>query len=623
MDNTTPPSKPPRKKDLRSLIWYFIGGLTLLLLVSSLFSETAKSTQISFTEFLNLMNQGQVKEVTLNPNEQVLTALTTTDTQVKAFYVNYPNLLGELQEKNIKINVNPTNSNWFVSLFMQAFLPFLLIAGLWFFIFRQAQGANNQAMSFGKSRAKEQAKGEKPEKTFKDVAGADEALEELAEIVDFLKHPKRYNDIGARIPKGVLLMGPPGTGKTLLAKAVAGEADVPFFNISGSEFVEMFVGVGASRVRDLFSKAKKSQPCIIFVDEIDAVGRQRGAGLGGGHDEREQTLNQLLVEMDGFEKKANVIVIAATNRPDILDPALLRPGRFDRQITVGRPDIKGREAILAVHAKGKKLAKSVDLAIIAKRTPGFTGADLANLLNEGALLAARDNKKTVAMSHLEKATDRIMTGPERKAKVLTGKEKEIVAYHEVGHAIVAYLCKDADPVHKISILPTGRALGYTLQLPENDKHLHSRSEIKDHIRILLGGRIAEDLIFNEITSGASNDIERATEMARNYICTFGMSEKLGPRKYGKGNSEVFLGRDYSDHSKDYSNETAHEIDMEIKTLIQTCYDDAQTILRTHLDKLHSISKLIMEKEVISGKDFIELMTDTPPKKATKKDEKPV
>ncbi|RAP38724.1 cell division protein FtsH [Candidatus Marinamargulisbacteria bacterium SCGC AAA071-K20] len=595
------------KKDWRTVIWYFLIALMALSIVTTYVQGPQGQTQMQFSEFMSEVEKGNITELSIRRSDQTITGATKSGTEFKTYYINYPELVPELRKQGVAIKVNPTDSGWVWSIFIQALLPFIFIGLLWFFIFRQAQGMNSQAMSFGKNKsAAWQKKDQKEIKTFKDVAGVDEAIEELEEIVEFLKHPKKYKDIGAKIPKGALLMGPPGTGKTLLAKAIAGEADVPFFSLSGSEFVEMFVGVGASRVRDLFAQAKKSAPSIIFVDEIDAVGRHRGSGLGGGHDEREQTLNQLLVEMDGFSPTETVIVIAATNRPDILDPALLRPGRFDRQIVVDKPDVGGRLSILKIHAKGKKLGKDINLEIIAKRTPGFTGADLANLINEGALLSARKNNKEISMTELEEATDRVIAGPERKSKIIETKEKEIVAYHELGHAIVAIALPGSDPVHKISILPRGQALGYTLQLPVSDKHLMSKLEIENQIKVLMGGRIAEDLIFNEITSGASNDIERATNLARSYVCQYGMSKKLGARKYGNTSSQVFLGKSYSDQSKDYSEETAHDIDTEIRELIETCYKDAKTILVKHKKKLISLSKLLIEKEVLDGPEFSKL-----------------
>lgn len=605
----TPQNKPTPNngKDWRGLIWYGLLGLTILSIVFSIVKSPAAPKVLDYTTFLSDLDKGSIKQVTIRTNEKVIEGTKTDNSKFKTFYMESPNLVPDLRDKGVKIEVNPSDSGWLLSVFIQAFLPVILIGLLWFFILRQAQGANNQAMSFGKSRATANGK-DKNNITFKDVAGVDEAVEEVREIVDFLKAPEKYQAIGAKIPKGVLLMGPPGTGKTLLAKAIAGEANVPFFSLSGSDFVEMFVGVGASRVRDLFKQAKKTQPSIIFVDEIDAVGRHRGAGLGGGHDEREQTLNQLLVEMDGFDPKSTVIVIAATNRPDILDPALLRPGRFDRQVVVDKPDIKGRQQILKIHATDKKVDSNVDLEVIARRTPGFTGADLANLVNEAALLAARKDKTQVTMAELEEATDRVMAGPERKSRLISEKEKEIVAYHEVGHALVAKLIDNSDPVHKVSILPRGMALGYTLQLPKEDKYLVSKAEMESQIKVLLGGRIAEQLIFNSITTGASNDIERATDVARAYVCTYGMSDELGTRKYGRSQQQVFLGRDYSDHSKDYSEETARAIDNAIQNLIQGCYREVEKLLADNKAILVAVSKQLIEKEVIDGPEFESLLT---------------
>ncbi len=608
------PSKTPIKKPKtldpklwRNLIWMFLVGLLAASVFSAYFNQDKAPTEYAYSQFLNELDNGNIKSVTIRSSEKVLVGKTNDGKSFRSQYVDSPELVPKLREKNVTFRVNPAASGRLWGVLFQAFLPFLLIALLWFFIFRQAQGSNSQAMSFGKSKATLWKKDQKQNITFSDVAGVDEAVEELREIVDFLKNPARYIEIGAKIPKGALLMGPPGTGKTLLAKAIAGEADVPFFSLSGSDFVEMFVGVGASRVRDLFVQAKKAQPCIIFLDEIDAVGRHRGAGLGGGHDEREQTLNQLLVEMDGFDGKHTVIVIAATNRPDILDPALQRPGRFDRQIVVDKPDVKGRLAILAIHAKNIKLATEVDLQTIAKRTPGFTGADLANLMNEAALLAARRGKKEVSMSDVEEATDRLMAGPARKSRSMSDKEKEIVAYHEVGHAIVAKLAPNSDPVHKISILPRGMALGYTLQLPSEDRYLMSRVQIEEQIMVLMGGRIAESLIFNEITSGASNDIERATDIARGYVCKYGMDLKLGSRKYGKSQGAVFLGRELNDHSKDYSEATAALIDEAIHGLIERCYKQAEAVLTRHRSDLVRVAKHLMEHEVIEGVMFDRLM----------------
>ena len=611
-----PNKKQPVNKNWKNTVWYFLLGLMLLSIVTTYFNEPVGPSQINFSDFIQQLSQGSINEVTIRPSESIIIGKTSSGELFKTYYVNYPELMQELRAQGIDIKVNPADSGWVWGVFLQAFLPFLLIMLLWFFIFRQAQGMNNQAMSFGKSRATPWNKENKNKTTFKDVAGVDEAVEELAEIVDFLKKPERYKSIGAKIPKGVLLMGPPGTGKTLLAKAIAGEADVPFFSLSGSDFVEMFVGVGASRVRDLFGQAKKKQPCLIFVDEIDAVGRHRGAGLGGGHDEREQTLNQLLVEMDGFDATQTIIVIAATNRPDILDPALLRPGRFDRQVTVDKPDLLGRVEILKIHSKTKKFDKDVDLEIIARGTPGFTGADLANLMNEATLLAARNNQKLVMMKDLQEALERVIAGPQRKSRVMSDYEKEVIAYHEVGHALVAAYAKKSDPVHKISILPRGRALGYTLQLPVEDKFLMSREEILSTIEVLMGGRAAEELIFNEITSGASNDIERATQMARSFVCTYGMSKNLGTRKYGGAQEQVFLGKSYGSDNKDYSDDTATLIDNEIKTLIDSAYENSMKILVKYRKKLDEISKLLLEKETIDRDEFLELLNSK--KKSVKK-----
>ena len=604
-----PKKKQPENKNWKNSVWYFLVGLMILSIVTTYFNEPVGPSQVNFSDFIQELTQGNIQEVTIRPSESIIIGKTGSGTLFKTYYVNYPELMNELRDQGVSIKVNPADSGWVWGVFLQAFLPFLLIMLLWFFIFRQAQGMNNQAMSFGKSRATPWNKENKDKITFKDVAGVDEAVEELAEIVDFLKKPDRYKDIGAKIPKGVLLMGPPGTGKTLLAKAIAGEADVPFFSLSGSDFVEMFVGVGASRVRDLFGQAKKKQPCLIFVDEIDAVGRHRGAGLGGGHDEREQTLNQLLVEMDGFDPTQTIIIIAATNRPDILDPALLRPGRFDRQVTVDKPDLNGRVNILKIHSKKKKFDKDVDLEIIARGTPGFTGADLANLMNEATLLAARNNQKSVTMKELQEALERVVAGPQRKSRVISEHEKEVIAYHEVGHALVAAFAKKTDPVHKISILPRGRALGYTLQLPVEDKFLMTRDEILSSLEVLMGGRAAEELIFNEITSGASNDIERATQMARSFVCTYGMSKSLGTRKYGGSQEQVFLGKSYGSDNKDYSDGTATLIDNEIKELIDMAYDSSMKILTKNRKKLEEIAKLLLEKETIDRDEFLTLLEE--------------
>jgi cell division protease FtsH len=506
--------------------------------------------------------------------------------------------------------VEESAAGQWLGLLITAFLPVLLIGGFIFFMMRQAQGTNNQAMSFGKSRAR-MFLGNKTVITFNDVAGVDEAKQELTEVVEFLKYPEKFNSLGARIPRGVLLVGPPGTGKTLLARAVAGEAGVPFFSISGSEFVEMFVGVGASRVRDLFEQAKRNSPCIVFVDEIDAVGRQRGAGLGGSHDEREQTLNQILVEMDGFDTNTNVIVVAATNRPDVLDPALLRPGRFDRQVVLDRPDIKGRREILNVHIKGKPLDKAVNLDELARRSPGFSGADLANLVNEAAILAARHNKKSIAMGDFNEAIDRVVAGPERRSRLITPEEKTIIAYHEGGHAVVQRVLPKCDPVSKVTIISRGMALGYTMSLPSEDRYLHSKSEFEDKIAGMLGGHVSEEVVFGDTTTGASNDIERATGLARAMVTQYGMSEKLGPLAFGKKDEMIFLGREISEQ-RNYSDEVAAKIDAEVREIIDRAYQRAKEALVKHRDVLDKLAALLIEKETIESEEFESLFADVLP-----------
>ncbi|MDG2265195.1 MAG: ATP-dependent zinc metalloprotease FtsH [Candidatus Marinamargulisbacteria bacterium] len=590
-----------KRPDWKSGLWYFFIALVIFSVVSSYLFPPKEVPLISYTTFLEHVKQGAVESVVIRPSERLIIEQATTGETYKAYFIEHDALMATLQTNSVDVTVNPSDSGWVLGLLIQALFPFLLIAVFWFFIFKQAQGMNSQAMSFGKTKAKPQTD-TKDTVTFNDVAGADEAVEELREIVDYLKDSKKFTKIGAKIPKGALLMGSPGTGKTLLARAVAGEADAQFFSISGSDFVEMFVGVGASRVRDLFSQAKKQSPSIIFLDEIDAVGRQRGAGLGGGHDEREQTLNQLLVEMDGFGKNEGVIVIAATNRPDILDPALLRPGRFDRQIVVDKPDLMGREAILAIHAKGKKFDANCQLSVLARATSGFTGADLANVLNEAALLAARGNCLKIDQTHVEAAMERVLSGPQRKSRIMNDKEKQIIAYHEVGHALVAHIVPGTDPVHKVTILPRGMALGYTLQLPTEDRYLISNEDIEAKIQVLMGGRIAEELVFKTITSGASNDIERATDLARQYVCLYGMSE-LGTRKYGRESQNVFLGRDYSDHSKDYSDQTSRQIDEAIQQLIEKNYIIAKKLLVTHRAALVTLSTALMEAETLDAVAF--------------------
>jgi cell division protease FtsH len=518
-----------------------------------------------------------------------------------------------LSDKKIIIEVKPPSAWLGIATALGYFVPFILLAGVFWFVFRQAQGSNNAAMSFGKSKAR-MFSGENPAVTFDDVAGIEEAKEELAEIVEFLREPEKFISLGARIPKGVLLVGPPGTGKTLLAKAVSGEAAVPFFSISGSEFVEMFVGVGASRVRDLFEQAKRHSPCIVFVDEIDAVGRQRGAGLGGSHDEREQTLNQMLVEMDGFDTDTNVIIVAATNRPDILDPALLRPGRFDRRVMLDRPDMRGREAILRVHVKGKPLSPDVDLGVLARSTPGFVGADIENLVNEGAILAARRNKKVIGQNDLEESIERVIAGPERKSRLISEEEKRIIAYHEAGHAIVANSIPEADPVHKVSITSRGMSGGYTIMLPTEERTLMSRKKLNADMVSLLGGRAAESIVFDDITSGASNDLERVTKMARTMVTRLGMSSELGPMVYGQKDELIFLGREITEQ-RDYSEDVAREIDKEVRKLVGEAYEQARSIVHQYRDKLDTVAQRLLEVESITREEFEE-MFPTPVEKTS-------
>ena len=596
-------------KFLRNVGFYLLVILIAISFIDYYSNKDVKKHEINYTEFLQQVEDGKVANVTLVENNIKGTLSDGTDftTVTPAFPYNDENLLSKLQTKNVEVKAeNPPEPPWWMSL-MSSIFPILLLAGLWFFIMQQTQMGGGRVMSFGKSRAKMNA--DKVKVHFDDVAGADEAKQELAEVVEFLKEPKKYNDLGARIPKGVLLFGPPGTGKTLLAKAVAGEAGVPFFSISGSDFVEMFVGVGASRVRDLFDQAKKNAPCIIFIDEIDAVGRQRGAGLGGGHDEREQTLNQLLVEMDGFAANEGIIIIAATNRPDILDPALLRPGRFDRQIVVDKPDLKGRKAILKVHTKGKPVEKTADLDVLARRTPGFTGADLSNLVNEAALLSARRNKTIIGMQELEESIERVMAGPERKSKVMSDKEKRLTAYHEGGHTLVGMLLPNADPVHKVTIIPRGRAGGYTLMLPKEDRSYATRSELLDQLKTLLAGRVAEEVVLHEISTGASNDIQRATQLVRSMITEYGMSPELGTIAYGEGqNHQIFLGRDFN-NQRNYSEEVAAAIDKEVRKYIEEAYEACRQIINDNLDKLHAIAEALIEKETLDAKELKELVAE--------------
>ncbi len=590
-------------KFFRNVSFYLLIIIIAISIIDYYSSKTTNKQEVIYTQFLRQVDEQKVEKVTIVEN--TIRGKLKDGTEFTTVTPDDPTLISTLRAKNIEIKAEqPPQPPWWTTIF-SSILPMLLLIGVWFFIMQQTQGGGNRVMSFGKSRAKLHGD-EKIKVTFKDVAGADEAKQELEEVVEFLKHPKKFNDLGARIPKGVLLFGPPGTGKTLLARAVAGEAGVPFFSISGSDFVEMFVGVGASRVRDLFEQAKKNAPCIVFIDEIDAVGRQRGAGLGGGHDEREQTLNQLLVEMDGFGVNEGIIIIAATNRPDILDPALLRPGRFDRQIVVDRPDVRGREEILKVHVKGKPLAKEVDLDVLARRTPGFTGADLSNLVNEAALLAARRNKKRVEMGEMEEAVERVVAGPERKSRVISDKEKRLTAYHEAGHALVGMLLDHTDPVHKVSIIPRGRAGGYTLMLPKEDRYYATRSELLAQLKVFLGGRVAEAVVLNEISTGAQNDIERATELVRKMICEYGMSETMGPIAFGKKQEQVFLGRDIS-RDRNYSEEVAHSIDKEVRKMVEEAYNGVESILRENIEQLHVIAAALIEKETLEAEELLRLV----------------
>lgn len=568
--------------------------------------QTVEET--SYSQFLQRVESGEVVKVVLTRNSIKATKKDGSEfiTTAPDMPIGDETLVGKLEAKGVEITAqNPKEPPWWMTL-LSSFLPILILIGVWFFIMNQTHGSGSKVMSFGKSRAK-LSSGDKVKVTFNDVAGADEAKEELQEVVEFLKHPKKFNDLGARIPKGVLLFGPPGTGKTLLAKAVAGEAGVAFFSISGSDFVEMFVGVGASRVRDLFAQAKKNSPCIIFIDEIDAVGRQRGAGISGGHDEREQTLNQLLVEMDGFAANEGIIIIAATNRPDILDHALLRPGRFDRQIVVDKPDVMGRIAILQVHSKGKPIGRDVDLDVLARRTPGFTGADLANLVNEAALLAARRNKHEINMTELEESIERVMAGPERKSKVMSDDEKKLTAYHEGGHALVGMMLKHADPVHKVTIIPRGRAGGYTLMLPKEDRNYATRSELLDKLKVSMGGRVAEEIVLNEISTGASQDIQQASRLVRSMIMQYGMSEVLGPVAYGSDQTQMYFGQ----NQRNYSEEIASEIDKEVHKYLEEAYEACRNIINENRDKLDIIAQTLIDKETLTAAELKEIVFGTP------------
>ena len=589
------------------LLWMVI--LVLIILAWNVFKTgTTAVEEVTFSQFLDQVNQGHVQKVQIRGEEirgQYAPAAGKREPLFKTYAANYPDLIKDLRAKNVEIDIAPQKDSSFVSALVM-YGPLILLVAIWFVIMRQMQAGGNKALSFGKSRAKLLTPTQK-KVTFKDVAGVEEAKVELQEIIEFLKDPQKFQKLGGKIPKGVLLIGSPGTGKTLLARAVAGEANVPFFTISGSDFVEMFVGVGASRVRDLFEQGKKNAPCIIFIDEIDAVGRHRGAGLGGGHDEREQTLNALLVEMDGFDTNEGVILIAATNRPDVLDPALLRPGRFDRRVVVDRPDLRGREQILKVHTRNTPLSENVDLTIIARGTPGFSGADLANLVNEAALNAARFNKKKVEMIDFEYAKDKVMMGPERKSMIMTEDEKRNTAYHEGGHALVAAMLPDADPVHKVTIIPRGRALGLTMQLPAEDKYSHTKEYLDATITVMMGGRIAEEKFLGHMTTGAGNDIERATDMARKMVCEWGMSE-MGPLTFGRPEQEIFLGRDFG-RTQDYSESTANQIDAEVKRIVTSAYDRAKKLIDDNEKAMHRIARTLLEKEVLDGDEVLQIIAE--------------
>ncbi|HIB54862.1 MAG TPA: ATP-dependent metallopeptidase FtsH/Yme1/Tma family protein [Nitrospirales bacterium] len=593
----------------KNLVFWVVIGLFMILLFNLLNApQRAPIQEVPFSDFITKLEEGEVREVTII--DRTISGVFKEGNQFTTYAVDYPDLVPLLRKHDVRVEAKPDDDHpWYIT-FLVTWGPFILFLGLWFFLMRQMQIGGNRALSFGKSRARQLTEDRK-KITFDDVAGVEEAKNEVIEIVEFLRDPQKFQKLGGRIPKGVLIMGPPGTGKTLLAKAIAGEADVPFFNISGSDFVEMFVGVGASRVRDLFEQGKKNSPCIIFIDEIDAVGRLRGAGLGGGHDEREQTLNQLLVEMDGFGTTDGVILIAATNRPDVLDPALLRPGRFDRRVVVSRPDVKGRLAILKVHSKNVPVANDVEMSTIARGTPGFTGADLENMINEAALLAARQNKASVDMKDFEHAKDKVLMGAERKSMVISDEEKRVTAYHEAGHTLMAKLIPGADPVHKVTIIPRGQALGLTMQLPLEDRYSHSRQFLYNNLAILMGGRVAEELVLNDITTGAGNDIERATELARKMVCEWGMSETLGPLTFGKKEEEIFLGREFATH-RDYSEEVAKTIDKEVKNLIVQSYERTRRTLKENMAALVALAQALLEKEALDGHEIDQILKESIP-----------
>ncbi len=588
----------------KNILFWVVVGLFMILLFN-LFSVPHHEPEedVIFSEFMTKLDKGEVERVIIKASH--ISAVLKDKTRIRTYSVEYPELVQVLRDRGVQIEAKPPDeSPWYIT-FLVTWGPFVLFLGLWFFLMRQMQMGGNKALSFGKSRARMLTE-ERKKVLFSDVAGVDEAKDEVLEIIEFLKDPRKFQKLGGRIPKGVLIVGPPGTGKTLLAKAIAGEASVPFFSISGSDFVEMFVGVGASRVRDLFEQGKKHAPCIIFIDEIDAVGRLRGAGLGGGHDEREQTLNQLLVEMDGFDTTEGVILVAATNRPDVLDPALLRPGRFDRQVVVNRPDLKGRTEILKVHTKKVPIATNVELEKIARGTPGFSGADLENLVNEAALWAARLNKKEVEVVDFEMAKDKVLMGAERKSLILSDEEKRTTAYHEAGHALIAKLIPGTDPVHKVTIIPRGRALGVTMQLPVDDRHGYSKGYLINQLAILMGGRVAEELVLKEMTTGAGNDLERATDLARKMVCEWGMSEKMGPLTFGKQNEQVFLGREMGSQ-RDFSDQIAMEIDQEVRRLVTENYERAKRLLTENMASLKRLAEALLEKEVLDGSDIDQIL----------------
>jgi cell division protease FtsH len=592
----------------KNILFWVVVGLFMILLFN-LFSVPHHEPEedVIFSEFMTKLDKGEVERVIIKSSH--ISAILKDKTHIRTYSVEYPELVQVLRDKGVQIEAKPPDeSPWYIT-FLVTWGPFVLFLGLWFFLMRQMQMGGNKAMSFGKSKARLLTE-ERKKVLFADVAGVEEAKNEVLEIIEFLKDPRKFQKLGGRIPKGVLIVGPPGTGKTLLAKAIAGEANVPFFSISGSDFVEMFVGVGASRVRDLFEQGKKHAPCIIFIDEIDAVGRLRGAGLGGGHDEREQTLNQLLVEMDGFDTTEGVILVAATNRPDVLDPALLRPGRFDRQVVVNRPDMRGRIEVLQVHTKKVPIAANVELEKIARGTPGFSGADLENLVNEAALWAARLNKKEVEVIDFEMAKDKVLMGAERKSMFLSDEEKKTTAYHEAGHTLIAKLLPGTDPVHKVTIIPRGRALGVTMQLPTDDRHGYSKSYLLNQLAILMGGRVAEELVLNEMTTGAGNDIERATDLARKMVCEWGMSEKMGPLTFGKQNEQVFLGREMGSQ-RDFSDHIAMEIDQEVTRLVTENYERAKRLLTDNMASLKRLAEALLEKEVLDGSDIDHILMQSP------------